>query len=591
MNARNADTFDHHRGPSPLLQPTRLWRTILFVSINVMGFAVVSAFWQYLSTGKWLNFDAFFRNLFIPMGAVFIQPLGIFAHPWMVPVYGLLLGVTILVPITVSVLYRLRVAVIFLVMLAFVAQLPLLALAVVTGCVMTGHTPFRSNMPMAAALLGMLPAIIYVVVLGCPTLAGTTDRDYWATVEPARRWVLYGPYLLALLSVIIGSAVVLAMAKVTNFRPGAVWPVLLVLSAAPMVAFYVRVGPAELQYSLIVNRTAPGDMILPEMPLGQWLRDHPDTVGLTTTLLGSAARRDLLAKRDALTTRCELFLADHNRHARVPEVMWILAQSRSMQLDEVVYRNDVIRGTCAFVLPAARPTWQSLLDTYPRSDQAALARLRLAQLALRDESIPPPDRLELANQLLRQAREDLEDILAAQPDSRGDAASPAIFTKPRARPQQSYYYRALHDVRKLQRLIELNDLEDDPDGVELLTTLLNIDPAQPDAGELYQQLARDHMDVALGDNIELAAALAQQDRQERAKKLLPLANIHGLPTDTTVEAAFELALLQVEGIEQIEGVLAEEVYLKAIIAAPANPWQDQAANRLKLLQIAREISP
>jgi len=590
MNATQANTFDHHRGTSPLLQPIRLWRAMVFVGINVMGFGVVSAFWQYLSTGKWLNFDAFFRNLFLPLGAAFLEPLSVFTHPSLVPVYGLLLGVTVFVPILVSILYRLRVAVVFIVVLVFVAQMPLLALAVVTGCIMTGHTPLRSNMPMAAALLGMLPAVIYVAVLGCPTLAGTTDRDYWATVEPFRRWVLYGPYVLALVSAIVGSAVVLALAKATKFRPGVVWPVLLVLSAAPMVAFYVRVGPAELQYSLIAHRLMPGDAVFPELTLDQWLRDHPSRTGMNAKPVTQRVEEDLLTRRDDLSDRCEQFLARYPHDARAPEVMWVQAQCRSLQLDQVAYRANVIRSTCAFVLAEAQPAWRGLLETYPHSPQAVLARWRLAQLALRNDTLPPIDRLHAADELLREAATGLAEHQAAESAAGTAPARWNVFTESRALPQCSYYARALHKVHELQRLIEQNALAGDPDGIDLLAAWLNIDPASPDAGREYEKLADQNEGASLANNLRLAAALAERDALERARKLLPLADVQ-IPTDTTAQAAFELALIQAEGIEEIEGVLAEEVYLKAVIAAPANPWQGPAAARLKLLQITQEISP
>jgi len=45
MKATQVNTLDHHRGTSPLLQPIRLWRVMVFVGINVIGFGVVSAFW------------------------------------------------------------------------------------------------------------------------------------------------------------------------------------------------------------------------------------------------------------------------------------------------------------------------------------------------------------------------------------------------------------------------------------------------------------------------------------------------------------------------------------------------------------------
>ena len=83
---------------------------VSFLAVNVVGFAVVNAFWHYLATGGW-GFS--FQAIRSPLGEMFIRPLHVLSYPWMIPVTGLLLGLVILVPLIVAVLHRLLFAVIF----------------------------------------------------------------------------------------------------------------------------------------------------------------------------------------------------------------------------------------------------------------------------------------------------------------------------------------------------------------------------------------------------------------------------------------------------------------------------------------------
>jgi hypothetical protein len=196
----------------------------------------------------------------------------------------------------------------------------------------------------------------------------------------------------------------------------------------------------------------------------------------------------------------------------------------------------------------------------------------------------------MAEGLLAEAAASLMTDQAAQP------APPVVpsrwrgFADPSALPGPGYYSRALHEVHKLQMVLDKNPLAGDVEAADLLADWLNVDPTRPDAAAEYDRLADENAGSPLVDNLRLAAALAQRDALEKAKKLLPLANAQ-VPTDATAQAAFELSLIHAEGVEDLEGMRGEEAYLKDVIAAPANPWQGPAAERLRLLRLTREISP
>ena len=171
------DAFDHHRGRAPLLRPTRPVRWAVFLAINLIGFAVVNAFWLYLSTGEWVNFSpwAYQRDLASPVGGMLLQPLSVFRYPWMVLASGLLLAVVIFVPVVVSVLYRLPFAAAFVVMIAAVGHAPLLALTVALGCVLAGRTTWRSRAPWPGTrILAAAPSEISTTTSNCSPRACST---------------------------------------------------------------------------------------------------------------------------------------------------------------------------------------------------------------------------------------------------------------------------------------------------------------------------------------------------------------------------------------------------------------------------------
>ena len=262
MADKNIETYDHHRGQTPLLRPTSRWRTWLFLSVNLLGFVIVNAFWRYISTGRWmdLTLTAYRRELAAPLGKMLTYPLSVLEYPWMIVVTGLLLALVILIPVIVAVLYRLIYAAMFVVVLAVVGQAPMLAMAVAVGCVLAGRTRLRSDMPFLAAVGGMLPVAGYLYFFGLAE-AGST------AMLPLQRLVLNAPLMVGGVSAVLAGAVVLALAQVTKFRPGIVWPVLVVLLAGPCVVFYTQIGPAELDYALITRQLAPGNVLFSSQTL------------------------------------------------------------------------------------------------------------------------------------------------------------------------------------------------------------------------------------------------------------------------------------------------------------------------------------
>ena len=90
-----SEQHDHHRGSDPLLRPVARRRTAIALTVNLAVFAAACCFfWQYLATGRWLDLSiqAYRAGVNTPLSRMFVHPLSIFAHPWMIPINSLLLA-------------------------------------------------------------------------------------------------------------------------------------------------------------------------------------------------------------------------------------------------------------------------------------------------------------------------------------------------------------------------------------------------------------------------------------------------------------------------------------------------------------------
>ena len=575
MATGNGGKFDHHRGIAPLLRPTGPWRTGLFLVINLAGFAVVNAFWQYLARGQWLDFsaEAYLRDLSTPLGEMFVYPLSLLHHPWMVVVASLLLALVIFVPIIVAVLYRLVFALAFVIVVGAIGHAPVLGVTLLISCILAARTPLRSDMPFLALLLGLLPVAVYLYLFG---LAGAGS----AAVQPLQRWVLVAPSVLAMVLAVISGIVVLSLARATRYRPGAVWPVLVVLLACPLAIFYQKIGTDELDFALIAGDLADGDAIFQPRPLEPWRARHAP--GLTGQMLLSRVRDDLHARQRRLTKRCDEFLAAHPRSDRAAAVLWIRGQCQTLQVSRDDLDNGQIRYVAWAPLPAARTSWQALTQDHAGAPQAALAQWWLASLALRSGDIAEADE-RLAKAVKRLQRLLSEDIVELS----DDAKSTTVFRSPPVMPSRAYYGEILFEAERLLWMIERNDLLEDARCGEAMAAYLAVDPQTMSAPQYYDrlaQLAGKYEDTALGENLKLAVAMATTDPYERAEQLVLLADQRG-DIDAAIEANFHLGALAIRGhrLGLPETVQNPEDYLERVTKAPPNPYQAAAGQQLRRL--------
>jgi hypothetical protein len=573
---QNAEQFDHHRGRAPLLRPTSLGRTITFVAISLGAYAVICAFWHYLSTGNWLNLNplSLVDDLAQPLGGLFIFPLDIFTHPWMIAIGSLLLAAMVLVPVAMAVLYRSHYAAAFVIVLLLMAHAPLLAVATALGCMLAARTRLRSDMPFMAICLGLLPAGVCLWIFGF----GTMDA---AANMPLRRLVLNAPFIAAFVLAVVAAAIVLLLARLTSFRPGVMWPVSLALLAGPMSLFYWQIGPAELEYSLIANRLAPGDAVFASVRVGE--KDGQE--------LYERLSESLPDRKTELVAACNTFLSRHGASRRAPAVLWIRAQCASVQIAPRL-DADEIHYTAEYPMPElCRTSWQALCDTYDYSPQAALACWRLGQIALRE------GRMRDGEKLLMDASRRLTVLVARhQPREEESEAFARMFGQSEPAPDWSYYTAALLPVKpgnfsadyllwlmRENNVLSAADSRSADSSAAALRDCLSLDPLQPDYAARLGELAKLYAPSAMGDNLALAAARAAGD-YETVQRLAD-----GPPSDAAIEANYELGLQAVRvaarGLDRsLTWLRPPEQYFQNVRAARPNPFTSLAEQQLARLR-------
>ncbi len=578
--------YNHHKGKAPLLRGGDLRRAGLYLALALAGFAVACSFWQYLATGRWFNLSLgeFQDNLRTPIGEVFIRPLNIFSHPWMIPVTGLMLGVLIFVPIILSILYRLTIAALFVIVVVVLGHGVVLGMTIALGCVLAARTSLRSDMPFLAALLGLAPVTLYLYLFG---MAGVDT----AVSQPVQRWILRAPFFIAIVAAVPAFAVVLTLAKVMRYRPGVVWPVLAVLLIVPMTLFYLRVGSDELDYCLIVDSLAPGDAMVETVSLDVWKKSRPDRLAEQNRQeLGVQVEHDIRHYRRQLIQRCDDFLARHPRSERAATVLWIKAQAISLQYDQPAFAMDLVKYSADYPLAESEGAWMELSQQHKGSHHGALADGRLGELLLR-RAYAPGLTAEDSQALLNQANDRLaaaEQYLSRLPEVTGDrretGLASGVFYDAQSIPAANYYSAALLSLRCLRWRMSECMVVIDSASAEALSAMLGVNPHRMEYASQLESLLgdpkRNRLKTRMGSNLLLELAKARPDRRERAKTLRSLTEESSA---ASMEANYELGiLLRQDPSLQTAAFKRPEEYFR-IVTSRENPWRQQAQEMLDRL--------
>lgn len=575
----NSDPHKPSRDAGPLLRRTSTVRGVFFVSANLAGFLAINAFLHYLNTRLWLDFSlaGYRKALTTPLSETFLHPLSIFSHPWMMVLIGLLLSAVIFVPIMVAVLYRLWVSGLFVLTVAVIGHWPLLAAFLAAGCILAGRTRLRRSLPFLALLVGLAPVGAYL---------GLFSRSTDIVLTPLQWFVLYMLLVLVVVAAMLAGVGVLALARATRFRPGVIWPALLVFLVPPVWLFYQKIGPAELDYALTAGRLQRSDALFASETLADFARSHPEVSGAKAgDAMLQAARKALSRRREALLAECDAFLRRHPRSSRGAAVLWIRAVAVDVEIDLQAFGQGFVRYGSTSPSKSSIGRWGEIAypQRYALAPQAMVAHQRLGIDALRD------GRMQKAFEDLHIAGSSLMTHLGNKGAEASASLWARVFIPAESLPGEEYYREVLAETEGLLWLMNENRVvEGNKANADAFSDYMRLWPFGNLTSAALAELSASSKGTELEDNFQLLMAMAEKDELERARKLTPVTA--GLK-DAAIIANYELGHLAMrhgsDPAWAAKGLKAAEHYFNIVRAARRNPYKALAEKQLARLA-ARE---
>jgi len=595
-------------------------RAMILLMINAILFAGLGCFTFWLRTGEltplasqhyrqiwWAAFDPTSEQQ-ITLVDFLVYPIPVDQVPLMVVIVGLVLASLTAIPILVSMLYGFRFSLIFICIIGILAVLPWMAFTVTICCYMVRMKRFQFSFRYATALISLLPLVIYYTL-------STRNASVTAHLPPVELAKLYLPCVLALIAACVLIAIVMTIAKLSNYRPGAIAPLMAAMFAIPVVLFEAKVGRDELYYRLIETRYGTGsktyfvdhidaDQIIREIAIEHYEQNKNPRVtlngimeqirvGLQLQLASGKSVREEITSRihgDFATQRhmaiqeCNDFRTDYPESRYIPNVLYLTGRAIDMRVDDELFfiQNQlVLRHYEDFPRTASKPVWEELYTRFPDNPSAGIAAYRLSLLEAREGRI---DRaIELLNELIQRFGTDDKKNTGGE-NINGWAA---FLAKRRASGKLNVDPSAVvHDGRKLRNLLINNrdpQYEDWP-----LRRLLSFDPRHSDfrrnLNNLLNKLYTHYRLSPLIDNIELLIITTEPSRSRKIEHLKNYVEKYAqdAKNDALAQARFDLAVTY-QTDNRLEE--AKAMYEEVIRFHQESPWEKEANRRLEEMRM------
>jgi len=389
-------------------------RAVVLLIVNMFLFSGVAAFAFWLRSGivfvpnregYWEFLLQTFRGVGqaeVSLGALLLEPISVQDVPMQIPIVGLLMATLISIPILVAILYRFWAALPFIAVVGFLGVMPWLALTLLACCIIASVRPFRTRFRFMSAMLGLLPAIVYLVL----AWAGTSDIVV-GRIDPVDRFKFIAPWFLAIAAAALVFAFVLAIAKMVNYRPGAITPLLALMFGLPIALFEGYVGRDELYYRLLekVDRAyfAEVDATMewekaarrawdrhpPPRPSWETVRQIEEEKWLFELATDLGPRQTELTRQQAeFSERCDRFLRLFPDSRYACNALFLKARAWDRRVDLTEFRSTRwIRFYDDFPSAASKGTWRILAENCPETSLGTVADLRLCQFAAREGDV------------------------------------------------------------------------------------------------------------------------------------------------------------------------------------------------------------
>ncbi len=594
--------------------------TVLFAGLGVFAFWLRSGL---LFAPRMANYWAEFWRTFQPAGEdriilsdLLTFPISIYDVPLQIVVLGLLLAALVSIPILISILYRFPACIPFLLVIAFLAMMPWLALTVAGSCLLASVKPFRFSFRYASALLGLSLVVVYFFSASRQSASAVQLLD-----SPADQIKFVAPWVLAIIASCVVCGFVLVIARAVNYRPGAVLPLLATMFAVPVLLFEFYVGRDELQYRLLMHRYGPGSAFFADkdvsdeyaraVDLRMRMHDEPapprEAVEAQVDLRWQlelellSDRRTLFAEhRDEAIRACDRFLHHYPDSRYACNALYVRGLAKDMRVDLSTFRSDkVIRFYNTFPDASSRHSWEKLYAIESQSrltPLSAVALLRLAQLDARECNVAQAiDRLET---LIR----NFQDPAVATTQPIGNAG-PLQSTFATRRPAASLTVPIESTLFEARRFLDLLRSNGSPPGGDPLygfapmcgtdaswknTHVFGMLRLSPRDAYNYSKnlrlLLQRYPDCLLADNIQLEIAKREDDLVKRTALLEDCVNRRH-PGDALPEALFRLG----EAYQQAERPGdARQAFQRILTEFPDSIWKHQAELKIPKLPITSE---
>ncbi|HRW53187.1 MAG TPA: tetratricopeptide repeat protein [Phycisphaerae bacterium] len=519
-----------------------------------------------------------------------------------VPLHAVIMGLQFAslcsIPILIAILYRLPASVPFCAMIVLLAAMPWLGITVQIGCILACTGPFRFRFRYASALIGLAPIAIYFVSASWQP----ADSPFRMVQDQA---LLYAPWVLALLASCVICAAALAIARLIDYRPGGIPPVLAMLFALPVILFHTYVGRHELEYRLLKMDIGPGrDSLFAPLDIGRlaslrtiekWTdpaeRDyesiHSEVLANTENYVLERAEQ---IRHDAVD-RCDAFIETYPTSPNVANVLYLKGRVLDLRIDETQLESSQ-RAEFRADEPnvASYPTWKKLVRSFPKETVAAPAMLRIAIVDTTKGNID--DAITGLSELI----ERFEPRSTATQPAGAPVGVAALFE--RTDPSESLGVRLDLTLVRAKRLLEMlqatradaprpvvqlfGPSQREPDELTLpVQLLLSFDPAHPNYRKNLERLVESFPGSVTAEYARVRLAMLDPALSRRILRLRKaMDQLEARPAGAEAQFCYGDAL-------QEDHLLADarEVFESLIRNYPDSCWSADARDRISALSI------
>ncbi len=592
------------RTPSPEPPPADVWgrtepkyrrRAVILLTINVLLFAGLACFAYWLRTGVIFapgadDYGGRLAETFLPTletkhtpTGLSLGPVSIQQVPMMIPVLALVLSALVSIPILTSMLYRFWSALPFIAAVGLLAVMPWLAIVLLASCLLASVKPFRASSRFVSALVSLLPIILYFFMA-----SRQTEPVVETLSSPADQIKVVAPLVLAVIASAVVMGVVLVIASMVNYRPGAISPLLAILFLTPAILFEFQVGRDELYYRLMEREFGPASEYFVRQEVQTLFEASVEEAEARRKHLAPGAAAEILETRWLLELDSDTseVLKRHRRRAvqaadrftrYFPDsvyacnALYLKARAQDMRVDLKAFKRErAIVFYDEFPSEESRRSWELIEANCPESSTAAVASLRLAELDARDA------RIDDALARLKTLAERFGETEMSPAQSPPPSESTGLM---RRQPPEAGLgipvARRVIEGRKLRYLLSNN--RDALYGDEPLAEYVGIDPRQLNSNDRYRRILREFPSCRLTDNVNLRLAMAEPNLDRRVEALEScVAQVDS--GDALPEALYLIGMAYAEQKKTSE---ARDALERVVSDFSGTVWAEQAELRLR----------